>query len=87
MDRYYEVTLVGTGVRFGHTMTKKEALSHLRSGGSVHTRKSCAKQLAEALSMGGPSWKHSAHLLGGYNHYHDSNHQFAGHIFYGGAKE
>lgn len=67
-----------------HSMDKKRALSRLRKGDSVYTKKSNAHSLAKALSDGDTAqWKDGAHVMGGYKHYHDSSHKYAGHIFYG----
>lgn len=67
-----------------HTIDKKTALSRLRKGDSVYTTKSRAHTLAQALSEGNTAqWKDNAHVVGGYRHYHDATHQFAGHIFFG----
>lgn len=89
MADYYKATIVGDALKINQraTLSKKEAISALRKGENVYTNKSKAHSLAIALSDGQGSWKHGAHIVGGYKHYHDVNHQYNGHIFYGNPSD
>ena len=85
MADYRRATIVGNNLKIDQkaTLSKKQALSALRRGDNVYTNKSQAHSLSIALSQGQGSWKDGAHLIGGYKHYHDVSHAYAGHIFYG----
>lgn len=84
MTTIYEASLVGNQLRIGNkTIEKKKAMERVRQGKNVYTTKSQAHTLSIALNEGGGAWKDGAHVVGGYKHYHDGSHQYAGHIFYG----
>jgi hypothetical protein len=65
------------------TIEKNIAQRRVRQGDNVYTSKSSANTLANSISDGQGTMKHATHVLGGYHHYHDINHFYNGHIFYG----
>ncbi|MGO4486677.1 hypothetical protein [Rhizobium leguminosarum] len=67
----------------GRGIDKAEAMQRLKGGKDVYTTKSKANTLANALSQGQGTWKDNAHVIGGYQHYHDVTHKLRSHIFYG----
>jgi len=88
MSKYCQARIAGADViiETQYTLGKKDAMRRIQDGGDVYCSKKRAHTLAEALSQGQGSMKHAAHVQGGYRHYHDVNHVFNGHIFYGRPK-
>ncbi len=84
MAHYYEATRTVQGLKIGSAkLEKKDAMRRIRNGQDVYTNKSMAHTLSSALSDGQGNWRDGAHVPGGYPHYHDANHDYYGHIFYG----
>lgn len=66
-----------------HKIEKADAAKMIKSGKNVWGTKKNAHTLAESLCDGQGNMRHAPHVLGGYKHYHDINHNYSGHIFYG----
>ncbi|WP_392713775.1 hypothetical protein [Rhizobium ruizarguesonis] len=69
-----------------HGIDKAQAIQRLKDRKDVYTTKSKANPLAKELSQGQGSWKDDAHVIGGYRHYHDVDHHYRSHIFFGKPK-
>lgn len=84
MAKYKKATLTaGKLIIDNRKIDENEARNRIRSGKNVYGSKKNASSLAESLSDGQGSMRHASHVLGGYHHYHDINHNYNGHIFYG----
>lgn len=68
---------------FDDQIEKATAELRIKQGKDVYGTRRQAETLAEALSDGQGSMKHASHVIGGYKHFHDVNHNYKGHIFYG----
>jgi hypothetical protein len=89
MSQFYKAQIVGDEVKIikTHPIEKAEAMRRVKQGEDVWGTKSNASTLAEALSDGQGSMRHAPHVIGGYSHYHDINHNYNGHIFYGQPRD
>jgi len=87
MSQFYAAKIVNGDVQIftNKKIEKAEAMKRIKRGDDVWGTKSNANTLASALSDGQGNMKHAAHVLGGYQHYHDISHNYNGHIFYGEA--
>jgi hypothetical protein len=84
MAQFYAAQRTTNGVKINETtIDKNEANRRIRQGKDVWGSKSNANTLAQALSDGQGNMRHAPHVIGGYKHYHDINHNYDGHIFYG----
>lgn len=85
-DRTYKAAEIRNGrvVIFPNYISKKDAIQRIKQGQDVMAKtRSQAETLSTALSSGQSVWRDQAHLLGGYKHFHDGQHTYRGHIFYG----
>jgi hypothetical protein len=84
MAQFHAAQRTTNGVKINETtIDKNEANRRIRQGKDVWGSKSNANTLAQALSDGQGNMRHAPHVIGGYKHYHDINHNYDGHIFYG----
>ncbi|NKL15907.1 hypothetical protein GFL78_28975 [Rhizobium leguminosarum bv. viciae] len=89
---YYPTQIISKGVNKSvkiyrlHGIDKAQAIQRLKDGKDVYTTKSKANTLAKELSRGQGIWKDDAHVIGGYRHYHDVDHHYRSHIFFGEPK-
>ena len=85
MSQFFKAQIVNNQVKIynTHPIEKVDAIRRVKQGEDVWGTKRNAETLAEALSDGQGSMKHSPHVIGGYKHFHDINHKYNGHIFYG----
>ena len=85
MALFKTAQITSRGVKIGdRNIEKADAVRRIKDGKDVWGTKSNAHSLAESLCVGQGSMRHAPHVLGGYHHYHDENHVYNGHIFYGG---
>lgn len=73
----------GKVIIFNDVIDKATAELRIKKGKDVYGSRKQAETLAEALSDGQGSMKHAPHVIDGYKHFHDLNHNYRGHIFYG----
>lgn len=83
MGTYYIAERRAGGLNIKNEIDKPQAIRRIRQGYDVYASRRNAHTLAEALSDGQGSWRDAPHFIGGYGHYHDVSHTYAGHIFYG----
>lgn len=83
-EHYFPAKITSKGVKIDSAgVDKAEAIQRLKKGKNIYTTKSKANTLANELSQGQGSWKHGSHVIGGYQHYHDVDHHYPSHIFFG----